>query len=76
IQLIVSSVDDIADDDGWAFLAEVGSLIIKKKPDFDPRNYGFLKLTPLIKSLKKYFLVDERDSGKRHIKHIYIKTKK
>ena len=76
IQLIVSSVDDIADDDGWAFLAEVGSLIIKKKPDFDPRNYGFPKLTPLIKSLKNYFLVDERDSGKRHIKHIFIKTKK
>ena len=76
IQLIVASVEDIADDDGWAFLAEVGSLIIKKKPDFDPRNYGFLKLTPLIKSLKKHFMVDERDSGKRHIKHIYIKTKK
>ncbi len=76
IQLLVSSVEDIADDDGWAFLAEVGSLIMKKKPDFDPRNYGFSKLTPLIKSLKKYFLVDERDSGKKHIKHIYIKNKK
>ncbi len=76
IELIKTSVEDIADDDGWAFLAEVGSLIMKKKPDFDPRNYGFPKLTPLIKSLKKHFTVDERDSGKRHIKHIYIKTKK
>ncbi len=76
IELIKTSVEDIADDDGWAFLAEVGGLIMKKKPDFDPRNYGFLKLTPLIKSLKKHFIVDERDSGKRHIKHIYIRTKK
>ncbi|MEN8223674.1 MAG: NYN domain-containing protein [Acidobacteriota bacterium] len=76
IELIKTSVEDIADDDGWAFLAEVGSLIMKKKPDFDPRNYGFPKLTPLIKSLKKHFTVDERDSGKRHIKHIYIRTKK
>jgi uncharacterized LabA/DUF88 family protein len=76
IRLLKSTVEDIADDDGWAFLAEVGSLLMKKKPDFDPRNYGFSKLTPLIKSLKKHFQVDERDSGKKHIKHIFIKTKK
>ncbi|MBK6263603.1 NYN domain-containing protein [Marivirga sp. S37H4] len=75
IQLLKSSVEDLADDDGWAFLAEVGGLIIKKKPDFDPRNYGFSKLTPLIKSLKKHFEVDERESGKTHIKHIYVKIK-
>lgn len=75
IQLIKSSIEDIADDNGWAFLAEVGQLIIKKKPDFDPRNYGYPKLTPLIKSLNKYFEIDERDSGKTHIKHIYVKIK-
>ena len=50
IQLLKSSVEDLAEDNGWAFLAEVGALIIKKKPDFDARNYGFPKLTPLIKS--------------------------
>jgi hypothetical protein len=57
-------------------MAEVGSLIMKKKPDFDPRNYGFYKLTPLIKSIKKYFEIDERESGKPHIKHIYVRIKK
>lgn len=75
IHLLKSSIEDIADDNGWASLAEVGSLVIKKKPDFDPRNYGFPKLTPLIKSLKKYFEVDERDSEKSRIKHIYVKIK-
>jgi uncharacterized LabA/DUF88 family protein len=50
IQLLRSSIEDMADDDGWAFLAAVGALINKKKPDFDPRNYGFPKLPPLIKS--------------------------
>ena len=75
IQLLKSSIEDIADDNGWASLAEVGSLVIKKKPDFDPRNYGFPKLTPLIKSLNKYFDVDERDSEKSRIKHIYVKIK-
>ena len=43
IRLLKTTVEDLADDNGWAFLAEVGALIIKKKPDFDPRNYGFLK---------------------------------
>ncbi|MCF8370462.1 MAG: NYN domain-containing protein [Bacteroidales bacterium] len=76
IKLLKSTVEDIADDNEWAFLAEVGALIIKKKPDFDPRNYGFPKLTPLIKSLKKHFIVDEREVEKTHIKHIYVKTRK
>ncbi len=76
IQLLKKSIEDLADDTGWAFLAEVGALIIKKKPDFDPRNYGFLKLTPLIKSLNDHFDIDERDVEKTHIKHIYVKIKK
>jgi uncharacterized LabA/DUF88 family protein len=76
IQLLKVSIEDIADEDGWAFLAELGALLIKKKPDFDPRNYGFLKLTPLIKSLKKHFNVDERVVEKTHIKHIYVQIKK
>ncbi|HRX29235.1 MAG TPA: NYN domain-containing protein [Saprospiraceae bacterium] len=74
IRLIESSIEALADDNGWAFLAEVGALIIKKKPDFDARNYGFPKLTPLIKSLDKHFKVDEREVEKTHIKHIYVKT--
>ncbi|UBM61039.1 NYN domain-containing protein [Marinilongibacter aquaticus] len=60
MKLLKSTVEDVADDDGWAFLAEVGSLLNKKKPDFDPRNYGFSKLTPLVKSLKEYFEIEER----------------
>lgn len=76
IQLIRTTIEDLSEDNDWAFLAEVGSLIMKKKPDFDPRNYGFLKLTPLIKSLDKYFEVEERDVEKSHIKHIYVRIRK
>lgn len=74
INLISSSVNDVADDNGWAFLADVGNLISKKQPDFDARNYGFSKLTPLVKSLNR-FLIEERESGNSRIKHIYIKNK-
>lgn len=75
IKLISSSITDVADDDGWAFLADVGNLIMKKQPDFDPRNYGFTKLTLLIKTLPQ-FEIDERDSNNSNVKHIYVKNKK
>lgn len=73
-RLIANSITDLADENGWAFLGEVGNLILKKQPDFDPRNYGFTKLTPLIRSLD--FEIDERDSGRDNIRHIYIRNKK
>lgn len=76
IALITSTAKDIADEDGWAFLGDVGGLLIKKKPDFDPRNYGFDKLTPLVKSLKDHFDIDERVTDRAYIKLVYIKAKK
>jgi hypothetical protein len=76
VKIISTTVNDIADEDGWAFLGDVGNLLIKKKPDFDPRNYGFDKLTPMIKSLKNHFEIDERVTERASIKLVYIKTKK
>lgn len=73
-RLIASSITDLADENGWAYLGDVGNLILKKQPDFDPRNFGFTKLSPLIKSLD--FEIDERDSGQNNIKHIYIRNRK
>ena len=73
-RLIASSITDLADDTGWAYLGDVGNLILKKQPDFDPRNFGFPKLTPLIRSLD--FEIDERESGQNHVKHIYIRNRK
>ena len=73
-RLIATSITDIADENGWAYLGDVGNLILKKQPDFDPRNFGFPKLTPLIRSLD--FEIDERESGQNHIKHNYIRNRK
>jgi uncharacterized LabA/DUF88 family protein len=74
IHLIAASINDLADETGWAFLGDVGNLILKKRPDFDPRNFGFLKLTPLIQSIDK-FEIDLREAGSKNIKHIYIRNK-
>jgi len=75
ISLIVSTINDLSDEDGWAFLGDVGSLIQKKRPNFDSRNYGFEKLTPLIKHTKQ-FDIEIRESSKGRSKLIYVKNKK
>ncbi len=74
ITLISSTISDLADDDGWAFLGDVGNLLQKKQPNFDSRNYGFQKLTPLIKSTKN-FEIEQRESPKGRFKLIYVKNK-
>ncbi len=75
IELIESTIEAIGDDDGWAFLGDVGNLIVKKKPEFDPRNYGFSKLTPLLKSMTDILEIDERESDKKGIKHVYVRLR-
>ncbi|MDN5287994.1 MAG: Maebl [Mucilaginibacter sp.] len=74
IKLFTASITDLGDDNGWAYLGDLGNLMLKKKPDFDPRNYGFSKMLPLIKSMNK-FEIDERETGKNNTKHIYIRKK-
>ncbi|OEK08409.1 Maebl [Flavivirga aquatica] len=73
IRLLKNSVADAADDDGWAFLGDVGSLIIKKQPNFDSRNFGFDKLTPLFKSLD-HFEMEQRDQSNGRFKLIYVRN--
>lgn len=75
INLIRTTINDLSDDDGWAFLGDVGGLIQKKRPNFDARNYGFEKLTPLIKSTN-HFDIEQRENPKSRHKLIYVKNKK
>lgn len=74
IQLIKATISDVSDDDGWAFLGDVGSLLQKKQPNFDARNYGFDKLTPLIKSIGE-FEIEQREIPKSKNKLIYVRVK-
>ncbi len=74
IDWIATTITDLSDDEGWAFLGDVGSLLQKKQPNFDPRNYGFQKLTPLIKSTRK-FEIEQRDNPKSSNKLIFVRIK-
>ncbi len=58
--LIAQSIEDLADEDGYAHLGALGNLLIKKQPDFDPRNYGYSKLSKLIAALDDVFELQSR----------------
>ncbi|WP_324721108.1 NYN domain-containing protein [Salinimicrobium sp. HB62] len=75
IRLIATTISDVADDDGWAFLGDVGSLLQKKQPNFDSRNYGFQKLTPMISSIDKFEIESRENQGRGKYKLIYVRNK-
>ena len=72
--LLADSVEDIADEDGYAFMGDLGNLLVKKQPDFDPRNFGFSKLTKLVKAMDR-FEIDVRSTNLPHVKHIFVRDK-
>lgn len=62
LNLIRSAINAASDDTGWAHLSPVGSYINKTANDFDPRNYGFSKLSDLIKAIG-LFELDRRNNS-------------
>ncbi len=72
--LIIESINDIAEEDGWVFLGVLGNLILKKHADFDPRNYGKRKLIELIRTIPE-IEIDERKTGKNNISHFFVRVK-
>ncbi|MGC5075691.1 NYN domain-containing protein [Agrococcus sp. DT81.2] len=57
-----SSIASGSGDDGWADLAAVGSLMRKQQPDFDSRNWGYAKLSDLVRATE-LFVVEPRPTG-------------
>ena len=72
MNLVFNAVEDLADEQGWVFLADIGNLLVRKDPSFDPRKYGYKKLTPLIRAVPG-LEIQERSTGKPNIKHIYVR---
>lgn len=72
-KLLAEAVDDASDEDGWAQLGPVGSHIAKQAPDFDPRVWGYRKLSDLVRALSAYE-VEER-GGNGQSTSIYIRAR-
>lgn len=61
LQLLRSAIEASSDENGWANLGPVGSNIVKQAPDFDPRNYGYAKLSELVTAIG-LFSTERRDN--------------
>jgi uncharacterized LabA/DUF88 family protein len=72
VSLLRNAVEASSDDTGWAHLGAVGSNIAKQSPDFDPRNYGYAKLSGLV-TATKLFDVEERALGGGTSKAVYVR---
>jgi len=74
-ELISSSISDLADEDGWAFLGDVGNLVNKKSPSFDSRNYGYSKMSKLMQSLDFVECELRVNEKNPQVKLIYVRNK-
>jgi hypothetical protein len=45
VNMLRHAVEASSDEDGWAHLGSVGSIITKQRPDFDSRSYGYAELS-------------------------------
>ncbi len=72
--LVISTIEDLADEGGWLDMGGLGNGLLKKRSDFDPRNYGFKKLTDLIMAIHGV-VVEARSTGQGNVKHYYLRLK-
>jgi len=75
VNLLRNVVEDSADVDGWAYLGAVGQNIANQSPEFDPRNYGYNKLSNLLRATQ-LFDFDRRVSADSHVTTIYVRDKR
>jgi uncharacterized LabA/DUF88 family protein len=67
VKLLRTSVEQTSEDDGWAHLSKVGQYI-SNNSSFSPVNYGYRKLSDLIKVSELFEVVIRKNN-----KSIYIK---
>ena len=68
VMMLRAGVDAAADEEGWAALGGVGSHI-SRQTSFDPRNYGYSKLSDLVLAID---LFEMRKANN----HLYLRDKR
>jgi hypothetical protein len=63
------------DDAGWVNLGAFGNYLTKIKPDFDPRLYGFKKLSELVKGMGDDLEIEERKTAGTSAKVLYVRRR-
>jgi len=75
LKLLRETVDDLAEESGWAYLGGVGHKINNRMADFDPRNYGFNKLGDMFRAIPQ-FEIEERPQANGMGRQVYIRWKR
>jgi hypothetical protein len=75
LKLLKETVDDLAEESGWAYLGGVGHKINNRMADFDPRNYGFNKLGDMFRAIPQ-FEIEERPQANGMGRQVYIRWKR
>ncbi|MGO8958635.1 MAG: NYN domain-containing protein [Streptosporangiaceae bacterium] len=69
------AVEAASDDDGWAPLGQVGTILTKQQPDFDSRNFGYAKLSDLM-AATTLFELERRSLGEGKQSAIYVRQQR
>jgi uncharacterized LabA/DUF88 family protein len=75
VRQLRAAVEAGSDDDGWATLAHVGHLLTTKSPDFDPRSWGYRKLSDLI-TATGLFETERRKHTGSNSSAIYVRDRR
>jgi len=73
-ELLRQAIEDASDETGWAPLSHVGNHLSKLRSDFDPRLYGFRKLSGLLEKHPEQFVVEQRAQPGSSTKHLMVRV--
>lgn len=71
LKILMNAFEMAVDDNGLAYMGEIGVALRKIDPSFDSRTYGFASITSLFKKLADLFELVYQDSGSS----LYVKLK-
>jgi hypothetical protein len=73
-KFVLKALEQSVDDQGWAHLGTFGNYLNKLQPDFDPRLYGYKKLSDLVRGRSDLFVTEERGTTGNQ-KVLYVRAR-
>ena len=74
-KFVLRALEQSVDDEGWAHLGTFGNYLNKLQPDFDPRLYGYRKLSDLVRARNDLFTTEERRSPGASQTVLYLRAR-
>lgn len=74
-KFVLSALEQSVDDEGWAHLGTFGNYLNKLQPDFDPRLYGYKKLSDLVRDRTDLFMTEERRPAGSNQRVLYLRAR-